>query len=259
MYFEFFLLSMNISTIFEEIGDKWGWRFRLFNILISFNRCLVLKIWYIGIRNYWDICHRQIADGEKIKPSGGVIIFALCLSITSLIITQVEWKRDREKRTMLFYFTSNIPQEHIAVRTHQSRDSPIECWSTETHCKIELTSTVWKANLPLSKCAASMQWQEVNGLFSNLHSLFIISSQNFLMVMILCSTYRKMKLHKDNESIIRPFAKLSTDYSIMQILRQKFTNQTILFWLDNRKLEEKQYKKAHNLSHLILIHTVTAN
>lgn len=80
---------------------------------------------------------------EKIKPSGGVVIFALCLSITSLIITQVEWKRDREKkRTMLFYFTSNIPQEHIAVRTHQSRDSPIECWSTETHCKIELTSTM---------------------------------------------------------------------------------------------------------------------
>lgn len=160
---------------------------------------------------------------------------------------------------MLFYFTSNIPQEHIAVRTHQSRDSPIECWSTETHCKIELTSIVWKAKLPLSKCAVSMQWQEVNGLFSNLHSLFIISSQNFLMVMILCSTYRKMKLHKDNESIIRPFAKLSTDYSIMPILRQKFTNQTTLFWLDNRKLEEKQYKKAHNLSHLILIQTVTAN
>lgn len=134
---------MNISTIFEEIGDKRGWRFRLFNILIPFNRCLVLKIWYIGIRNYWDICHRQIADGEKIKPSGGVIIFALCLSITSLIITQVEWKRDIEKkRTMLFYFASNIPQEHIAVRTHQSRDSPIECWSTETHCKIELTSTM---------------------------------------------------------------------------------------------------------------------
>lgn len=168
-------------------------------------------------------------------------------------------ERQRKKRTMLFYFTSNIPQEHIAVRTHQSRDSPIECWSTETHCKIELTSTVWKANLPLSKCAESMQWQEVNGLFSNLHSLFIISSQNFLMVRILCSTDRKMKLHKDNESIIRPFAKLSTDYSIMQILRQKFTNQTILFWLDNRKLEEKQYKKAHNLSHLILIQTVTAN
>lgn len=104
-----------------------------------------------------------------------------------------------------------------------------------------------------------MQWQEVNGLFSNLHSLFIISSQNVLMVRILCSTDRKMKLHKDNESIIRSFAKLSTDYSIMQILRQKFTNQTILFWLDNRKLEEKQYKKAHNLSHLILIQTVTAN
>lgn len=121
---------------------------------------------------------------------------------------------------------------------------------------------VWKANLPLSKCAALMQWQEVNSLFSNLHSLFIISSQNFLMVMILCSTDRKMKLHKDNESIIRPFAKfakLSTDSSIMQILRQEFTNQTTLFWLDNRKLEEKQYKKAHNLSHLILIQTVTAN
>lgn len=173
--------------------------------------------------------------------------------------SRVKERQREKKRTMLFYFTSNIPQEHIAVRTHQSRDSPIECWSTETHCKIELTSTVWKANLPLSKCAVSMQWQEVNGLFSNLHSLFIISSQNFLMVMILCSTYRKMKLHKDNESIIRPFAKLSTDYSIMPILRQKFTNQTTLFWLDNRKLEEKQYKKAHNLSHLILIHTVTAN
>lgn len=214
---------MNISTIFEEIGDKWGLNFRLFNILISFNRCLVLKIWYIGIRNYWDICHRQIADGEKIKPSGGVVIFALWLSITSLIITQVEWKRDREKkRTMLFYFTSNIPQEHIAVRTHQSRDSPIECWSTETHCKIELTSTMCGKPTCL--------WQEVNGLFSNLHSLFIISSQNFLTVMFLCSTDRKMKLHKDNESIIRSFAKLSTDYSIMQILRQKlFTNQTVLF------------------------------
>lgn len=104
-----------------------------------------------------------------------------------------------------------------------------------------------------------MQWQEVNSLFSNLHSLFIISSQNVLMVRILCSTDRKMKLHKDNESIIRSFAKLSTDYSIMQILRQKFTNQTILFWLDNRKLEEKQYEKAHNLSDLILIQTVTAN
>lgn len=102
-----------------------------------------------------------------------------------------------------------------------------------------------------------MQWQEVNGLFSN--QIFILSSQNFLMVIILCSTDRKMKLHKDNESIIRPFAKLSTDYSIMQILRQKFTNQTSLFGLDNRKLEEKQYKKAHNLSHLILIQTVTAN
>lgn len=89
-----------------------------------------------------------------------------------------------------------------------------------------------------------MQWQEVNGLFSNLHSLFIISSQNVLMVRILCSTDRKMKLHKDNESIIRSFAKLSTDYSIMPILRQKFTNQTTLFWLDNRKLEEKQYKKS---------------
>lgn len=116
---------------------------------------------------------------------------------------------------------------------------------------------VWKANLPLSKCAVSMQWQEVNGLFSN--QIFIISSQNFLMVIILCSTDRKMKLHKDNESIIRSFEKLSTDYSIMQILRQKFTNQTTLFWLDNRKLEKKQYKKAHNLSHLILIQTVTAN
>lgn len=97
---------MNISTIFEEIGDKRGLNFRLFNILISFNRCLVLKIWYIGIRNYWDICHRQIADGEKIKPSGGVIIFALCLSITSLIITQVEWKRDREKKKERCFSTS---------------------------------------------------------------------------------------------------------------------------------------------------------
>lgn len=180
-------------------------------------------------------------------------------NLTHNYSSRVKERQREKKRTMLFYFTSNIPQEHIAVRTHQSRDSPIECWSTETHCKIELTSIVWKANLPLSKCAVSMQWQEVNGLFSNLHSLFIISSQNFLMVMILCSTYRKMKLHKDNESIIRPFAKLSTDYSIMPILRQKFTNQTTLFWLDNRKLEEKQYKKAHNLSHLILIQTVTAN
>lgn len=180
-------------------------------------------------------------------------------NLTHNYSSRVKERQREKKRTMLFYFTSNIPQEHIAVRTHQSRDSPIECWSTETHCKIELTSTVWKTNLPLSKCAASMQWQEVNGLFSNLHSLFIISSQNFLMVRILCSTDRKMKLHKDNESIIRSFAKLSTDYSIMPILRQKFTNQTTLFWLDNRKLEEKQYKKAHNLSHLILIQTVTAN
>lgn len=178
-------------------------------------------------------------------------------NLTHNYSSRVKERQREKKRTMLFYFTSNIPQEHIAVRTHQSRDSPIECWSTETHCKIELTSTVWKANLPLSKCAASMQWQEVNGLFSN--QIFIISSQNFLMVIILCSTDRKMKLHKDNESIIRLFAKLSTDYSIMQILRQKFTNQTTLFWLDNRKLEEKQYKKAHNLSHLILIQTVTAN
>lgn len=178
-------------------------------------------------------------------------------NLTHNYSSRVKERQREKKRTMLFYFTSNIPQEHIAVRTHQSRDSPIECWSTETHCKIELTSTVWKANLPLSKCAASMQWQEVNGLFSN--QIFIISSQNFLMVIILCSTDRKMKLHKDNESIIRSFAKLSTDYSIMQILRQKFTNQTTLFWLDNRKLEEKQYKKAHNLSHLILIQTVTAN
>lgn len=142
---------------------------------------------------------------------------------------------------MLFYFTSNIPQEHIAVRTHQSRDSPIEGWSTETHCKIELTSTVWKANLPLSKCAASMQWQEVNGLFSN--QIFIISSQNFLMVIILCSTDRKMKLHKDNESIIRPFAKLSTDYSIMQILRQKFTNQTSFFGLIIENCRKNNIKK----------------
>lgn len=251
---------MNISTIFEEIGDKWGWRFRLFNILISFNRCLVLKIWYIGIRNYWDICHRQIADGEKIKPSGGVVIFALCLSITSLIITQVEWKRDREKKkndAFLLHFKHS-------TRAH-SCPNPSITWLTDWMLKYRNTlqnrtyfNYVWKANLPLSKYAASMQWQEVNGLFSNLHSLFIISSQNFLMIMILCSTDRKMKLHKDNESIIRPFAKLSTDYSIMQILRQKFTNQTILFWLDNRKLEEKQYTKAHNLSHLILIQTVTA-
>lgn len=182
---------------------------------------------YIGIRNYWDICHRQIADGEKIKPSGGVVIFALCLSITSLIITQVEWKRDREKkRTMLFYFT----------RAH-SCPNPSITWLTDWMLKYRNTlqnrtyfNYVWKANLPLSKYAASMQWQEVNGLFSNLHSLFIISSQNFLTVMFLCSTDRKMKLHKDNESIIRSFAKLSTDYSIMQILRQKlFTNQTVLF------------------------------
>lgn len=248
---------MNISTIFEEIGDKWGWRFRLFNILISFNRCLVLKIWYIGIRNYWDICHRQIADGEKIKPSGGVIIFALCLSITSLIITQVEWKRDREKKNDAFL----LHFKH-STRAH-SCPNPSITWLTDWMLKYRNTlqnrtyfNYVWKANLPLSKYAASMQWQEVNGLFSN--QIFIISSQNFLMVIILCSTDRKMKLHKDNESIIRLFAKLSTDYSIMQILRQKFTNQTTLFWLDNRKLEKKQYKKAHNLSHLILIQTVTA-
>lgn len=236
---------MNISTIFEEIGDKRGLNFRLFNNLISFNRCLVLKIWYIGIRNYWDICHRQIADGEKIKPSGGVVIFALCLSITSLIITQVEWKRDREKKkkdAFLLHFKHS-------TRAH-SCPNPSITWLTDWRLKYRNTlqnrtyfNYVWKANLPLSKWAASMQWQEVNGLFSNFHSLFIISSQYFLMVMILCSTDRKMKLHKDNESIIRPFAKLSTDYSIMQILRQKFTNQTSFFGLIIENCRKNNIKK----------------
>lgn len=169
-------------------------------------------------------------------------------------------ERQREKKNDAFL----LHFKH-STRAH-SCPNPSITWLTDWMLKYRNTlqnrtyfNYVWKANLPLSKCAVSMQWQEVNGLFSNLHSLFIISSQNFLTVMFLCSTDRKMKLHKDNESIIRSFAKLSTDYSIMPILRQKFTNQTTLFWLDNRKLEEKQYKKAHNLSHLILIQTVTAN
>lgn len=63
-------------------------------------------------------------------------------NLTHNYSSRVKERQREKKRTMLFYFTSNIPQEHIAVRTHQSRDSPIECWSTETHCKIELTSTM---------------------------------------------------------------------------------------------------------------------
>lgn len=59
------------------------------------------------------------------------------------------------------------------------------------------------------------------------------------MVRIFCSMDWKMKLYKDNEFIIRLFVKLFIDYFIMLILWQKFINQIILFWFDNRKLEEK--------------------